>query len=79
MNEIKELVFTIDGDYGRLNRNEAHSIAEKKYTIDYLLSECDDLYNEYEELEAEKNELENKLEEANAKIEELENKGEKHE
>lgn len=72
MNEVIELVFTIDGTYGRLKSKQPYSVADNKYTINDLLDECDSLYSEYQDLESERDDLQELLDDANKKIKELE-------
>lgn len=79
MNEIKELTFTLDYSYGRLNKKYKPNYYEEKdqeYSVQDILDECDNLYGEYRDLENERDNLQEQLDEANKKIEELENKNE---
>ena len=80
MGEIKELIFTLDYDYGNLKRRKnSYSNELNEYTIDDLLDEIETLYGENEDYENEIDELKEEIKELNDRIRDYEEKENKNE
>ena len=77
MNEIREIRFTLNGDYGNLKRRKRRdSNEDAEYTLDDLFDEIDDLYAQTEDYQAEIEALNEEIDELNDRIREYEEKEE---